>query len=318
MTESKEYLENSNERLRNIEKTFKAKDFPDSVLVESTAFCNLRCIQCTNSSLSRPKGFMDMALYRKIVDEVAVENPDVAFWFAFYGEPLILKYKLFYMLRYAKEKGLKRTYVNTNAMLLNAEMAEMLVDSGLDHLIIGLDGHSAATHDKIRLGASYEKVRDNVIRLKRLIEKRGHGPRIELQFIIMEQNEHELEDYKKFWAEQHVAVKIRRRNTWGGLVGDDGYISKDLERIACCWTIGICPITWDGQVVACGLDCDAAYPFGNVRERSIKEIWAAKREFIQNHLAHRFDELLDLCHNCNDWQVLGHVDYDENGQEIHK
>lgn len=316
---SRIYLENSDERMSKIEQSFTAKSFPDSVLVETTAHCNLNCIQCANSSLLRPKGFMEMSLFKKIVDEVAEENPEASFWFAFYGEPLIVKYKLFYMIRYAKEHGLKNTYVNTNAMLLNKDMAEMLIDSGLDHLIVGLDGCSSNTHDNIRRGAKYEVVKDNIIRLNNIRKKRGIGPRIEAQFIVMEENEHELEQYKKLWAEQQVAVKIRRRNTWAGRVGDDSYISNHLSRVACGWTIGICPITWDGKVVACGTDCDAAYPFGNVKEQSIKEIWNAdKQGFIRKHLEHRFDELPELCRNCKDWQVLGHVDYDEDGNEITK
>lgn len=313
MPDPSTFLVNSNARLQKIEQSFSAKPFPDSVLLETSAYCNLNCTMCANNMIHRPKGFMNMRLYKKIVNEVASENPNASVWFAFYGEPLIIRYKLYYMIRYAKEKGLTNTYLNTNAMLLSNEIAEMIADSGLDHLIVGLDGNSPETHDKIRVGASYKTVRDNVIYLNNIIKKSNRGPKIEMQFIVMDQNEHELDDYKKFWASQHIAVKVRRRNTWGGLVDKDGYISEKLNRIACGWAVSICPITWDGQVVACGVDCDSAYSFGNVNQKTIKEIWANKQEFIKMHLEHRFNELPNFCRTCYDWQVLGHVDYDENG-----
>ena len=309
-----------NKRLQEIERTYRLADFPQSVLVEVTAFCNINCVQCANSTLKRKKGFMDMGLFRKIVDEVAERDKQTRFWFAFYGEPLIIRYKLFYMIQYAKRKGLTDTYVNTNGMLLSDEMAEMLIDSGLDHLIVGVDGYSAEVFEKIRRGAKRDVVYSNILRIRdKMAAHQVIKPRIELQFIMMDENESELEDYRQYWAKEGLAVKIRNRVTWNSHVEAGSNIRPDLARVACGWTVGICPITWDGRMVACGTDCDAQHPFGNVSEQSISEIWNGnKKAFTQKHLEHKFDLLPAMCQTCMDWQVIGSVDFDEAGQRYYK
>ena len=313
-------IKNSNERLADIEKNYKRYEFPPNVLIEATAFCNINCVQCANSELTRKKGYMDIKLYKKIVDEVAKENPDVNFWLAFYGEPLLLKYKLYYMIRYAKEKGLKHTYVNTNGMLLDDEMADLLIEAGLDHIIIGVDGFSTEVFEKIRVRAKREIVYENVIRLnKKIKEKNMIKPVIEVQFIEMDENEHEIEVYKDFWTKQGISIKIRSKVSWSGHVEEGRNIQDNLKRIACGWAIGTCPITWDGNMVACGTDCNGEMIMGNLYENTIKEIWnGKKRVFLDQHLDHEFDQLPELCKKCQDWQVIGTINLDENGKKYDK
>lgn len=313
-------IQNSDERMASIEKKFIRYEFPPNVLIEATAFCNINCIQCANSDLTRKKGYMDIKLYKKIVDEVANENPNIAFWFAFYGEPLLLKYKLFYMIRYAKEKGLKNTYINTNGMLLDDEVADMLLDSGVDHIIVGIDGYSVEVFEKIRMKAKRDIVYDNVVNFISKMKARNlNKPIVEVQFIEMEDNTHEIEEYKKFWSEQGVRIKIRSRVSWMGHIDAGKNIQSELSRIACGWAVGTCPITWDGNMVACGTDCDGEIVIGNICNNSIKELWnGVRKEFLDHHFNHEFDKLPVLCQNCQDWQVIGTLNFDESGNAYDK
>jgi MoaA/NifB/PqqE/SkfB family radical SAM enzyme len=63
--------------------------FPDRLYVESTSFCNLHCVMCPTGigSIRRPKGYMAMDLYQRIVDEVAPQAPAIVLhsW----GEPMM-------------------------------------------------------------------------------------------------------------------------------------------------------------------------------------------------------------------------------------
>lgn len=227
-------INNSNERLQEIEKNYKTYEFPPSVLVEATAFCNINCIQCANSDLTRKKGYIDINLYKKVVDEVAKEDPDTNFWLAFYGEPLLLRYKLYYMIKYAKDRGLKNTYINTNGMLLNDEMAELLIESGVDNIIVGIDGYTKEVFEQIRVGAERDVVYNNIINLNNKIKERGlEKPVIEAQFIEMDLNSHEIEQYIDFWVKQGVNVKIRSRVSWSGHVETGSNVNEDIKRIAC-------------------------------------------------------------------------------------
>jgi len=307
-------------RLKNIEKNYKLHDFPPSVIVESTLYCNYNCIQCGHSQLTRPKGNMDINLYKKIVDEVAVESPSSEFWLAFYGEPLLLKYKLYYMIKYAKDSGLENVIINTNGMLLTDEMADLLIESGLDRMVLGIDGFSKETYEKIRLNGNKEQVYKNVLNMVRKIQSNQLAkPTIEVQFIIMGENQHELEMFKRFWTQQGVCLKIRDRVTWLGAVEKGSNIQDNIDRVACGWGVATCPITWQGEVVTCGVDYNAYGSFGNVREKSIKEIWnSPRREFTLKHLQHRFDELPKYCQDCKDWQVIGAEYYDNKGNKVEK
>ena len=114
-------------------------EFPKQIIIETTAFCTQRCTHCAHKTLQRKKGNMDIVLYKKIIDEIATEAPNTEVWMTYYGEALILKYKLYYMIQYAKRKGLTNIVLNSNAMLLDQEMAEMIIESGLDRFIISMD-----------------------------------------------------------------------------------------------------------------------------------------------------------------------------------
>ena len=103
---------------------------------------------------------MDMVLFKKIIEEIADKNKDAEVWMTYYGEALLLRYKLYYMIEYAKKKGLEYVILNTNAMLLNGEMGHMLIDSGLDRLIFSVDGFSKETYEKIRVYSEEQKLSD--------------------------------------------------------------------------------------------------------------------------------------------------------------
>ena len=95
------------EKLEFLEEKYKIVDFPLNVILEPGNYCNLNCITCVNNELKRKRGTLNTFLFKKVVDEIASVNPYTRLWLDFYGEPLIQKYKLYYFIKYAKEKGLE-------------------------------------------------------------------------------------------------------------------------------------------------------------------------------------------------------------------
>lgn len=150
-------------------------DFPLNVAIEPTNHCNFNCIMCSHDKMTRKKGIMDIRLYKKIIDEIADVNPDTRIWLDFYGEPLTIKYKLYYMIDYAIKKGVSNVNLNTNASLLDEEMAEMLLDSGLSYLSIDCDGFSNEVYEKIRRGGNRDKLFKNIEYLLQRKRQRGGG-----------------------------------------------------------------------------------------------------------------------------------------------
>lgn len=247
---------------------------------------------------------MELSLYKKIINEIAMEAPNIEVWMTYYGEALILKYKLYYMIRYAKDKGLTNVILNSNAMLLNKEMSEMLIDSGLDRFIISMDGFSKETYEKIRVGGIYEIVLNNSLQLLEILKSRiTDKPKFEIQFSVMEENQHELKAFNEFWSAKGAYVKNRPKTSWAGRI-DAKNLDPSRKRVPCKWALNNGAILWDGNLVACACDCEGLFVAGNVNTSTIKEIWnTTHKEFRQIHLDEKWQDLPDVCKGCLDWQT---------------
>ena len=279
-------------------------EFPKQIIIETTAFCTQRCIHCAHKTLKRRKGNMDIFLYRRIIDEIATKAPGTEVWMTYYGEALILKYKLFYMIRHAKDRGLTNVVLNSNAMLLDREMSEILIDSGLDRFIVSMDGFTKETYEKIRVGGNYEKVLNNVLQFLEMLQSRSiEKPKFEMQFSIMEENQHEVEAFNEFWKSKGAYVKNRPKGSWAGRI-EASNLDPGLEREPCKWAMNHGAVLWNGDLVACGVDSEGLFVAGNINHATIKELWSTThRSFRQIHLDRRWEDLPDVCKGCLDWQT---------------
>jgi radical SAM protein with 4Fe4S-binding SPASM domain len=168
---------------------------PSYIQIEPVGQCNLRCQMCAiqfrkDGPPYGPLAFMDFAQFTNIIDQF----PDLReLHLQGLGEPMMHP-RFFDMVTYAANKGIKVT-TNSNLTLLNDRRAECCVKSGLDCLHASLDGATAATYERIRTRAHFERV---VINLERLLAVRERllspTPRIHLVMVIMRQNLHELPD----------------------------------------------------------------------------------------------------------------------------
>jgi sulfatase maturation enzyme AslB (radical SAM superfamily) len=276
--------------------------------------------------MQRTKGFMSDELYRKCIDEVAAVDRDTQVWLADHGETLIIGQEIIDKVRHAKSQGLTQVYLNTNGMLLTPEISRGLVDAGLDGLFFGIDAATKETHAAIRRGGDLDTVLRNidfvVQEIARTFPPGGHNtsggqnasgghnkPAVWVQFIEMDENEHEREAFAEYWAAEvakgkDVGVKIRRKLSWGGYIGSPAVRRAATERIPCPWIINLMHILWDGRVGRCTGDHECNYPMGNVYDSTISDIWTGPlRRERQIHLDYRFDLLNDQCQQCIDWGV---------------
>jgi len=278
-------------------------NFPKVVLIDTITHCNLRCSMCGHPFMTRPKGKMSMSLFKKIIDEIASVDPGTRVWMVFYGEALLLKYKLLWMISYAKKKGLTDVVLNSNGTLLDEEMAVGLIDAGLDALYIGIDAFDKETYEKLRVGGNYDNVVKNVNRMLEIKKEMGVShPEVYVQFVEMEDNAHQLEDFKTYWSEKGAIVKIRPKVTWAGAVKPYKMIEK--ERYPCHWGMQSFNILWDGKVALCAVDYDGRYIAGDISKESIKSVWAGSLKKIRKmHAEGHYDDLPEFCRNCKDWQA---------------
>lgn len=174
----------------------KADPALSTLYIEPSNSCNLNCRTCIRHSWSEPEGMMSMETYRKLMEGLR-EVPSlqkVSFWG--FGEPLLHPH-IVEMVSMAGRLG-ARTQIVTNALLLDRDKAEGLIEAGLDSIVISADGASTRANARIRSGSDLETVKKNVNRLRDIRRTATDDkPEIGLEFVVMRRNMEELHNLRQ-------------------------------------------------------------------------------------------------------------------------
>lgn len=274
-------------------KQFDSIIYPVDILIEPTNVCNLKCIMCQNQRLKRKRGFMDVSLYKKIVDES--RNYTDCIYLNFMGEPT-LHPQIYDMIKYSASAGIK-TILNTNASMMDKKMSKKLIESGLDAIKISLDGISPNTYEAIRIGGSFSKTVQNIIDLMNIKKEiKSNIPLTVLQLISMEKNENERDEFLKTFSNAGIDLVISiDKHNWG----NDRFLNDNDIFQPCSGLWSSANIYWNGDVVSCCYDVDGRYVLGNVVHDSIKSIWnnTRTRELRKKHVM-GLRNSIDLCKRC--------------------
>lgn len=288
--------------LEKIATTLTSIPFPKRFAVEITAECNLACTMCHHPTMRRPKGKMPFELWKKCADEVAAVAPETDCWFSFCGEPLLEPDLLLQSIRYGRSVGLRSLNINTNGMLLDRQLVDPILDSGVDLIVFGIDGFSCETYERIRVNGSRNILYANIENFLAARNARKYDTEVQVQFIEMEENEHEIEQFKAYWLQRGATLKMRNRLSWGGSFKTAMEVPKE-ERIPCPWALTMMHVFWDGRVPRCCGDTEGEDFSGNAWKESLSELWRKLGVFRAKHLERRFDELPERCHTCQDWMT---------------
>lgn len=290
---------------------------PVSIAIEPTTHCNLRCPECPSGlrSFTRPTGTLDEELFKTILNELYKDLAYLTFYFQ--GEPY-LHPKFLELVKYASGKGIY-TATSTNAHFLDDENAKKTVESGLDRLIISIDGTTQETYSSYRVGGKLDKVLEGANNIVKWKKKLGSGtPTIIFQFLVVKPNEHQIEDIKLLGKETGVdEVRFKTAQVYDYEHGNpliptidkysrykkqsDGTYTIKNELLNHCWKLWhSCVITWDGLVVPCCFDKDAEYRMGDLKKQSFHSLWNNEkyRNFRSSVLLARGN--IDMCTNCTE------------------
>ena len=290
---------------------------PISISVEPTTSCNLRCPECPSGlrSFTRPTGMLDQALYTKIIDELSPTLSYLTFYFQ--GEPY-LNPGFLRMVKYASSKEIY-TSTSTNAHFLSTEVAESTVTSGLDRLIISIDGTTQEAYQSYRIGGSLNKVLEgtkNIVNAKKQLKSRT--PHVVFQFLVTGLNEHQIPHVHKlaraFGVDQVLlkTAQIYQFENGSPLIphqdryaryrqNPNGSWSVKNTLADHCWKMWhSCVVTWDGKVVPCCFDKDAHFVLGDLQTDSFANIWRGEpyHKFRKTLLGSRSE--IEMCRNCTE------------------
>jgi radical SAM protein with 4Fe4S-binding SPASM domain len=292
--------------------------YPISVSFEPTTSCNLRCPECPSGlrAFTRPTGMLKKDLFHKTIDDIYKELTYLIFYFQ--GEPY-LNPDFLDMVKYATKKGIY-TATSSNAHYLNDVNARRTVESGLDRLIISIDGTTQDTYQQYRVGGKLDKVMEgarNIVKWKK--ELKSKTPFVFFQFLVVKHNEHQIEDIKQLAKEigvDQVRFKTAQvydfENDPNQLIpsiekysryrkGKDGLMKSKSGLSNHCWKLWQGNvISWDGLVVPCCFDKDATHQLGNLQVQSFKEVWNNDnyKQFRKDLMTSRKN--IDICANCSE------------------
>lgn len=293
------------------------RGMPVSISIEPTTSCNLRCPECPSGlrAFTRPTGMMKKELFESIIAQLAPSLSYLIFYFQ--GEPY-LHPQLLEMVQGAAKRNIY-TATSTNAHYLNDEAARRTVESGLDRLIISIDGTTQETYQSYRVGGNLEKVIEgtkNILRWKKQLKSKT--PHVIFQFLVVRPNEHQINDVQALAKELGVdEVKLKTAQIYEFENGSDlipvnerysryekgaaGKYAIKNGLLDECWKMWhSCVVTWDGRVVPCCFDKDAHYVLGDLTRQSFDEIWKGKAydEFRQSLFTSRSQ--IEMCRNCTE------------------
>lgn len=290
---------------------------PFYVSIEPTTSCNLRCPQCPSGlrEFTRPTGMLQNQLFEKIIGQLKQHLHSLTFYFQ--GEPY-LNPDFLKMVRHANAQGIY-TITSTNAHYLDEANAIETIHSGLDKLIISVDGVTQEVYEQYRIGGKLNKVLEGTQEiLKQKKQLKSKTPHVVWQFVVFKPNQLQVDAVKKLGKALGVdEVKIKTAQIYDFENGHDlipdidnysrykktgagNYVIKN-KLLNQCWRMWQgCVITWDGQVVPCCFDKDAKYKLGKLDKANFKDIWFsdAYNRFRNSILKSRSN--IDICTNCTE------------------
>lgn len=293
------------------------RGMPFTISIEPTTACNLRCPECPSGlrSFSRPTGNLKKDFFREIIDQTYRELFYLIFYFQ--GEPYINP-DFLEMVKYASKKNIY-TITSTNGHFLNDTNAKKTIESGLDRIIISVDGTTQEVYEQYRKSGKLENVLQgarNLVKWKK--ELKANHPHIVFQFLVVKPNEHQIEDIYRLAEEIGVdEVKLKTAQIYDytnghELIPDNLKYSRYMPVGDETWTVGhslvnhcwklwhSCVITFDGKVVPCCFDKDAEYRLGDMQVTNFKEIWHGPmyQEFREALFKGR--DQIEICKNCTE------------------
>jgi radical SAM protein with 4Fe4S-binding SPASM domain len=273
--------------------------YPADITIEVASYCNLKCPMCIQAksmtNIERENRLLKVDDFKKVIDDIKSFAVQVSLFYA--GEPLLNK-DLPEMIRYASKNSLL-TYINTNGLLLDRpEYRKTILQSGISKIHISFDGATPETYRNYRVGADFNKIKDNI---KNLIIERGSSPTpvIAIQMIATKKTLPEIEAYRDlakylgvdraFFTTMYIdqykntpSISLledlpentkysRYRN-----VENNRAILKN-NRSKKCDTDRTIYILTNGKVIHCCYDYEAEHSFGNAFETDIKQIWKSNQ-----------------------------------------
>ena len=290
---------------------------PIAVSIEPTTACNLGCPECPSGlkMFSRQTGNISVSNFKSWVDGMSRHLMHLNLYFQ--GEPFIHP-EFLQLVAHASAKQIF-TSTSTNGHFITEAVAKKTIASGLDQLIISIDGITQEVYEQYRIHGKLDKVIEGTrILMKQKRELKSQTPHVVFQFLVVGPNEHQMNDVMTLATELGVdEVRFKTAQVYNYEQGNpllphnekysryvrlkDGTYRVKHSLDNHCWRMWSgCVVTWNGRVVPCCFDKDATHALGDLSTHGLGEIWNGPdyRNFRNALMKSRAD--IDICANCSE------------------
>jgi len=268
---------------------------PLCLQIEPTTLCNLNCIWCVYSKVNKNTKKISFEQFKKVIDQFPF-----LFILKFAGIGEFFTNKDFIkMISYLKEKKVFYSCFTTNfTILTNSDIID-LVNSNINTIFVSIDGATKETYEKIRKGANFETLINNIKKFQNHPKK--SKPKLVIRTVISNQNKHELFKiidlakelkikkihFQKLYENDKLSLNKEEYLQYKKKLLQYSDIKLKFSEInkksinKCLRALTVMYISAEGYVLPCSLltqredyfELLKKEGFGNVFEDSIKEIW---------------------------------------------
>ena len=290
-----------------------------SLSIEPTNSCNLSCPECPTgtNNLTRKLGLFSIDAFKTMIETNAQNLIYLNFYFQ--GEPFLNK-QTTQLIEIASQQNIY-TSSSTNAQLIDKELANKIVSSGLNRIIISIDGSTQEIYEKYRKGGRLNLVIEATKNLLAAKREQKSDLKVIFQFLVFRHNEHQIEEIKQLGSSLGVdKVEIKSAQIYNFENSDNiprnsrysrykrnkegKYEIKSKLRNKCWRMWHSAVVTQDLQVVPCCFDKDADNTIGNLNQNTIQEIEvSSKYKKFRQHITDGKSSI-SICNNCTEGLML--------------
>lgn len=279
-------------------------DFPTYVMFDVTNVCNARCVHCPHSTVfpekRGAKRHLPIDIYKRVIDECVGKSLSFVRITAD-GEPLIHP-NIMEMLDYAREKNVGPVGLTSNGSLMNEETAKKVIDSGIFMVDFSLDAATEETYKTIRVGLSFKKTHENVLRFIELARERRPEMKVMVSYVKQEGNLDEVDTFRDYWEPIVDKVLVRELISNVNLVDTPRADTRIQRRWPCPHFFRRVVINYDGELKACPIDWENKTSYRSLNETTLFDAWhsAYYHQARMEHLNLMFGPD-SACGDCADW-----------------
>lgn len=286
---------------------------PAHMKIELTNFCNLACPMCPHEQMQRDVGYMKPDLFRRIIDQAA---PDLEFAYLHHLGESLFHGRIGELIRYGRSRGVAMG-LSTNATYLDHRKGKLLLENGLDFLVISMDGASPDTYQRIRVGGDFATTMQNVRAFFEMKKEIPNNTTVVVQMIVTESNRHEVEFFAKQWDGQ---VMIKEARDWAGQVQlGKRHVAPPIRHTPCRMLWTELTVLWDGSVVPCVNVYEKQNVLGDLKTQTLDEVWnsPALVALREAHLKDAVDHI-PVCATCprHDFDTKDFIQVDQLTQRL--